>query len=1160
MQPPRTNRRLLDLALPVVVHRESGLPSSQVHRIAQDRQRRLWMAGPSGLACYDGSRVRSFDRRHGLNCAGLRTVALGTDDTVWIGTDLGVEAIDVHGRPVGLLTDAPWRYGLVGAIVPGTNEAWLGTSQGLVRLVRSARGFHIDLHHELGYIHDMVTLDDHRLVVVSSRYGLSIVEGIDCRTLDRPATLAPGDVRRVARGEDGTLAVGAAHAVWLVGPDGRPLGDAIPLAGDAEVGAVAVRGREVWVGFGMKLICFDHDGQGGLRESLRAMVPGKINDILVDNWGSVWVATDTAGVARLSGLRTAISRIDVDAAVYVIRPTPNGQLLLGGNGFAAALDVTAVRTAAIDATPLPSTVWDIAIDPVDGGRWLATHAGLFHQAPGSFAVKWHDETGLLSAPCRALLQRGDELWVGTLGGLVRMKGGTTEAIVGHDGLSLGYVYNLQLDHEGRLWIGTLGRGLWKEGAAGLEPVLGGALALNSNTYVVAMGTVLGQILVVQDERIMLIEAGQAPRLVASEYPVAGWTAIWLDDHRVAIGASDGLRVLDCHTGEVVRRINSLYDPDLWEFTNNRALHHGIDGRLYCGVNGGLVAVDLDALAPFCKPPQAALSHVVWQGTTPASDGEWTQVDPGKWSVEVHVFAAWMLDEHHVSFKYRLVGFDPEWSAPTRLAAIRYSSLPPGEYLLQVQAQSPLGGSGETVTLVKLQVRRHLLDLLTGQVTAAYDRVFGMALRNRRLLQRHEELEAEVTARRAAETLLERHRAGLEVLVQERTRELQAARDEALRANRAKSDFLSHMSHELRTPMNALLGFAQLMEIDKTLSAQNQRFVKEMLVAGRHLLVLVNEVLDLAQVESGSVALALEPLDVQDIVSGCVQMIEATARQSGIAVEVQANAKTQVMADRLRLRQVLINLMSNAVKYNRAGGYVRVITTLVRGDRVRIEVADSGPGIAPSRQIELFQPFSRLGAEYGPIEGTGIGLAIVRRLMTMMDGDVGVDSQPGEGSRFWIELPAATAQRGAATPHHETLPQPGHALNSAGRVLYVEDNAANRRVVEHLLGRHEGITLHQATNAAEGLALARTTRPDLVLLDLQLPDQDGYSLLRQIREESGLGSVPVVAVTAFAMPMDMQRAMAEGFVDHVAKPIDLADFDRMIRRWLPNARGAGGQQA
>jgi CheY-like chemotaxis protein len=187
------------------------------------------------------------------------------------------------------------------------------------------------------------------------------------------------------------------------------------------------------------------------------------------------------------------------------------------------------------------------------------------------------------------------------------------------------------------------------------------------------------------------------------------------------------------------------------------------------------------------------------------------------------------------------------------------------------------------------------------------------------------------------------------------------------------------------------------------------------------------------------------------------------------------------------------------------------------------------------------------------------LAIVRRLMTMMDGDVGVDSRPGEGSRFWIELPAITVQQDVTTLRHEAASQPGHAFGSTGRVLYVEDNAANRRVVEHLLGRHEGIALHQAINAAEGLALARTLKPDLVLLDLQLPDLDGYALLRQIRDEPGLGSVPVVAVTAFAMPSDMQRAMAEGFVDHVAKPIDLADFDRMIERWLPTARAALGQQ-
>ena len=895
--------------------------------MAHDSRHRLWLAGPSGLCCYDGSRVRTFDKRQGLRCAGLRTVAVAADDTVWIGTDLGVEALDAAGRSLALMPAAAWPFGLVDCVAPGADRIWLGTSQGLVELLDPHGACRVGAHVDIGYVRDLLWLDGASCIAVST-CGLHLLDAGVWRPLQLPDGLPPAAIRRVA--DDGAgaggLVVAAAHGIWLLDREGRSRGEVTRVPGDSEVVALRVHGTDIWVGTGHEVLCYRHEGAGRLHEVSRSMVGSKVNDLLLDDWGNVWIATDTAGIARLSGLRHAVQRIAVPAAVYVLRPDPQGGVGIGGDGFTARLALDGDRVLVRTTAAVPSTVWDVVSDGTDGACWLATHAGLFHMArAGDTPQRCSPDGGLLAAPCRALLQRDGVLFVGTLAGLVRVQDERAEAVTGTDGVSLGYVYNLQLDSEQRLWAGTLGRGLWREGPAGLEPVLGGLLSATGNTYVVAMGPQPGQVLVVQDENVLVLQSNAEPRLLGREYPNAGWTALWLDEVTVAIGSSDGLRIVDCASGAVQRRINVLYDAAVWEFTNNRALLRGRDGRLYCGLNGGLVAVDLQALAQRCAPPAAQLSQLVWQGAEARLDDGWTVVDPGKWSLEVEVYAAWMLDEPRVEFRYRLAGFEADWSAPTRQPAIRYSSLPPGEYLLQVQAQAPLSGPGPVSTLLRLRVRSGALQSVARAGFAVYDRVFGLALRNRRLLQRHGELEAEVAARRKAETALQEHRAGLEELVQVRTRELIVARDEALRANQAKSQFLSRMSHELRTPMNAILGFAQLMDMDmdRGLLARHRHFVAEMLNAGRHLLALINDVLDLAQVEAGAMVLNTETLALDTLVDECLQMVMPAALEHGISLGREELRGLRVLADRRRLRQVMLNLLSNAIKYNRRGGWARV---------------------------------------------------------------------------------------------------------------------------------------------------------------------------------------------------------------------------------------------
>ena len=388
----------------------------------------------------------------------------------------------------------------------------------------------------------------------------------------------------------------------------------------------------------------------------------------------------------------------------------------------------------------------------------------------------------------------------------------------------------------------------------------------------------------------------------------------------------------------------------------------------------------------------------------------------------------------------------------------------------------------------------------------------------------------------------------------------AAREEADRANQSKSEFLSSMSHELRTPMNAILGFGQIMEYDDTLPEEHHDNVREILKAGRHLLELINEVLDLAKVESGRIDLSLEPVEVDAIAEECLSLVSTLAEKRKIQISRSWRRGVLVRADRTRLKQVLLNLLSNAIKYNRQGGSVRLEVQPQDSERLHIRVVDSGPGIPAARLAELFQPFNRLDAENSGIEGTGIGLTITRRIVEMMGGTVDVESEVGVGSSFWIELPLESApeswhaddQPGMAA--WSATPAP-HIEETRRLVLYIEDNPSNLKLVTQILGRHQHVRLITAHTPELGIELALARHPELILLDINMPGMDGYQVLEIFKADAVLQSVPVVALTANAMPRDIERGKAAGFAGHLTKPLDVKRFYEVIDQLLGRAESA-----
>jgi signal transduction histidine kinase/ActR/RegA family two-component response regulator len=388
--------------------------------------------------------------------------------------------------------------------------------------------------------------------------------------------------------------------------------------------------------------------------------------------------------------------------------------------------------------------------------------------------------------------------------------------------------------------------------------------------------------------------------------------------------------------------------------------------------------------------------------------------------------------------------------------------------------------------------------------------------------------------------------------------LREAKEKAERADAAKSDFLSRMSHELRTPMNVVLGFGQILEMRETLDERDREAVEHILKAGRHLLALINEVLDLSTIESGRMTVSPEPVELVALAGEAVDLIRPLADERSVSLEADLGECRYVTADRQRLKQVLLNLLSNAVKYNRDGGEV-ALSCRPAGDRLQLLVADTGPGVPEALRDKLFEPFERLGAERKGVEGTGLGLALSRRLMHLMGGEIGVEGREGQGSVFWIELDVVPDRHREARPPRRAATNgrasSGERANgrAARRLLVIEDNLTNLGVIEGALAADEQVELLPAMTGGLGLELAREHLPDLILLDQHLPDLAGEVLLHRLKADPDLRAIPVVMVSADATPGQARRMLDRGAADYLTKPLDVPHFLRVIERLL----GGGG---
>lgn len=391
------------------------------------------------------------------------------------------------------------------------------------------------------------------------------------------------------------------------------------------------------------------------------------------------------------------------------------------------------------------------------------------------------------------------------------------------------------------------------------------------------------------------------------------------------------------------------------------------------------------------------------------------------------------------------------------------------------------------------------------------------------------------------------------LRQQNEQALILAKNDAEKANRAKSEFLSSMSHELRTPLNAILGFGQILEFhDKDpLSDYQKKCVENILKGGNYLLELIDEILDLAKAESGNIDLTIGSINTKSICEECCELVRKQALNREIDIKIVCNTIKLVTGDYARTRQILLNLLSNAIKYNQHKGHILVSINEMENQNIRISVQDTGLGIPLNLQDGIFEPFNRLGAESTNTEGTGIGLTITKRLVNAMNGQIGFESEENHGSTFWFELPIDHQRNGDQKVKNSIANHsvPESLFINTLSILYIEDNRANLELLEAVVSNLEGPKLISAYNAEQGIIIAKDKKPDLIFMDINLPGMNGAEALQILKEDKNTQSIPVVAISASAMQHDIEAGQAAGFDDYITKPIDLTKIVEIIQSYM-----------
>jgi signal transduction histidine kinase/ligand-binding sensor domain-containing protein/ActR/RegA family two-component response regulator len=1153
------------------VNSDQGLPNEQVHTARQDKFGRIWLATPAGLACYNGNTIKVYDTRSGLECLGLRTINITDDGIVWIGTDRGLEAINIDGTKVELDITFDWKYGIAESIFKSKGFLYVGTSFGLLKIKQTNEVLELEYADNIGLVSKIIQKDENHFFVVSAKYGLLEYGGINWKLVNEH--LPEADlITCVEKTIDNFYLVGSFNGLYVLNKAYEIVEHFLIPNHSKKITAIKVLGDEWWLAFGHTIL-LAKPTSGKIKIIEQEEVNSLINDLFIDNTNNVWIATNNAGLKKISILRKTLSKIDcgVNNPAFSVKEINNKKdLLVGGDGFCAIISKEQTTTNAISLlSTLPSIVWDTCIDPTNKNTiWLATADGLYNSTNGETAVRYKDKNNIINSPNRVLLTRENEIWLGTISGLFKIIDNETVEVLTDEGNKFGYVYVLALDANNQILIGTLGQGLWKETESGIVHVTSEWLTEKGNTYAVVPNKT-GNVLVIQGEKIILLDDKNNTRLIATEHPIAGWTCVWLNTNTIATGSNDGIIIIDIDTGIIEQRINLLLSKADWQFTSTRAIMLDDNEKLYCCLNAGLYALDYKNIQQFNVAPKVQLDEIVWQNVSPQKSSIEYKIPTGNWSVNVCVFAAWFTDEKQVRFRFKLVGFDENWTELSERPSIRYSSLPLGKYELQCQAYTALTGFGNTETIILINIFSPWLIAgiapFMNKISVGFNTLFKAKDRNRLLIEKNKDLLTEVKDREMAEQALQRYKQQLEEIVENRTKELTYQKERAESADKMKSAFLSNMSHEIRTPLGIVIGMNNLLQKTNPNFTQLD-YIDKIDTSAKHLLELINDILDIAKIESGKIEMEHANFSINEIIKNLENFAEINVGDKYVAFFIENDIKTthKFIGDALRLKQVLLNLVSNAFKFTEKG---KVILS-IKQENISVEkveltfcVKDNGIGMNDEQLEKVFNAFeqgdSSITKKYG---GTGLGLNISYNFILLMGGVLKVSSEINRGTSFYFTIPLGISSEqdvSSATnlikTRYKTIYPVGFEKIKHAKILVAEDDILNQFIIKQIL-EIEGFNITIVKNGLECIEYCKKEKDfDLILMDVQMPEMDGLAASSYIRTKMRDEEIKIVGISANAFTEAKEEAIQSGMNDFISKPINENELFSVLTKWI-NQKG------
>jgi len=1073
------------------INSKNGLPNEQIHAITFDKYQRIWMAGPAGLSCYNGSSLKVYDSRHGIACPGLRTVHIDSENTIWIGTDRGIECMDLHGKIISLQFDFEWVYGIAECFYTNesTSEIWVGTSFGLLHL--SCQNYQLSILRELecGLVRKILPFGKSSLIFNCAKDGVNKISL--SKTTDQPTRiLTEHEVKTMYKPLVGNLIIGTDKGIVGLNDTHEIVYQFFP--NDTSKGfATSIHqvNDTIYASFYNTLYALQLDS-GKVKVNEKVEFKSIINHITSDSFDNIWVSTNNSGLAKLPAVRKAIQKIDTGIidATFCINQNPNNQQIeVGGAGFSSLVDNRQNKFKLLNTIDTKTIIWDIQEDnQLKNAYWYATQDGLFY-AQNNGQPQLHKEFAAYNnSPNRVLLERNDELLIGTIAGLYSISNGKISEILRGDGNKFGYVYCLELNSSNQLLVGTLGQGLWIEQENGLVNLTNEHLSKDANTYSIEHNNSNGKTIVIQQEFVVLLHENLETELIREEHPLAGWTSAWVNNDQIAVGSSDGLCLIDIASKKLENRINLHLDKSEWQFTSSKSLYLLQENQLLCGLNSGLFSVDIAALQKFNQHPKIYTESIIWSNCSPEFDQNFYTLTTGKWSFEFSVFSAWYVDESQVQYRFKLAGFDEDWLNTSDANNVKYSSLPAGRYELLVQAFTPLTGYSDQQSVLHLIVEAPNSSFwqdLSQRFGNVFKKTSTAKFKNDFLIEQNKLFQKEIEERKKVENELLNYKKQLENEVTNQTKDLRLSKEKAESADKMKSIFLATMSHEIRTPLGGIIGLNNMLK-ETNLDAVQTEYVSKINFSADHLLQIINDILDISKIETGQVELENLPFSLFQLIDDIAEFsqIKLVNRLINLIVECNLESDIVLMGDSFRLKQVLINLIGNAIKFTEKGSItlsVNLVPTNLDKKTLKFAVIDTGIGVSENQQKAIFQAFdqgeSDMARKYG---GSGLGLNISKNFIELMGGNIDISSTLGIGSSFFFVLDFDESK-------DVSLQLPVGNFESMNALIIDDSSSVCESIQSHLA--HLGVKSWIATTANQVNTIINNGHTDinLIILDNHL---------------------------------------------------------------------------